>query len=539
MSGLLPLIQRELRVAGRVSRPIRADWKTFGLAVLAAAFLLLVFRLGGGIGMLQGFFGLMTYALSRAPLLFAGDQEAGSQSLLRLAGLNSVAVLWGSLLGSLLLVLEGTMLMAPVLIAGLWLTGARPQGVVLLAALPLVVLTFGTIIRAVGRLCARTVAAAHTIAFGLAMLAVGLPVVLEWLFAAHLGPVARRALYLWGGLHDWIGIPSTCAGHDDGVGAGRLVLRFLLWSVFFGIVATGLFHRQWSQSDGQRGILSRWRDRWGGTAAWRRRQLPLGLDAVYSWRLRRNRSWVHGFLLVAAVLCLVGVAVAVLLPWPALVVMAMGYVAAVDTLLHFAVSQPVAEDRREGAFELLLTTGLEPREVFDSLNAEAQQLRRKADLAGVPLLLVLLLLSLGKLWQAGPTQPHEWVAFGLTWCWPLAYALSLRWLSFAKPIWQAANAATLVNESCPPKTPTCLPLCSGALLWFAVDGTYVSLFAIAILGLVMVVGWLAIRENAAADVDFADDDLRTVAAQPLPVEQWVPLPKRKGGKSPAPTESAR
>jgi hypothetical protein len=154
-------------------------------------------------------------------------------------------------------------------------------------------------------------------------------------------------------------------------------------------------------------------------------------------------------------------------------------------------------------------------------------------------LLVLFLLSLGKLWRDGSTQPHDWVALGLTWCWPLAYALSLRWLSFAKPIWQAANAATLVNESCPPKTPTGLPLCCGLLLWFAVDGTYITLFPIAILGLVMVWGWLAVRENMAADVEFADADLRTVAAQPLPVEQWVALPKRKKGKAPAPTESAR
>ena len=538
MSGLLPLIQRELRAAARISPPIRTRWKTFGLAVLAAAFLLLVFRLGGGIGLFQVFFGMMTYALSRAPLLFASDQEAGSQSLLRLAGLNSAAVLWGSLLGSLLLVLEGTMLMAPVLIAGLWLTGARPQGVVLLTALPMVVLTFGTMIRAVGRLCARTVAAAHTIAFGLALLAVGLPLVLEWLFGAHLGPVARRALHIWGGLHDWTSLPSTCAGHDEGTGAGRLILRLLLWSVGFGILATALFHRQWSQSDGRRGIFSRWRDVWIGTAAWRRSQLPLALDAAYSWRLRRNRSWAHSFPLVAAVLALVGLAVAVLLPWPALIVTAMGYVAAVDTLLHFAVSQPVAEDRREGSFELLLTTNLEPREVFDGLIAEAQRLRRKADLAGVPLLLVLLLLSLGKLWRDGATQPHEWVALGLTWCWPLAYALSLRWLSFAKPIWQAANAATLVNESCPPKTPTTLPICNGALLWFGVDGTYISLFPIGILGLVMVGGWLAIRETMAADVDFADDDLRTVAAQSLPVEQWVALPKQKKGKAPAPNEPA-
>ncbi|HTH50226.1 MAG TPA: hypothetical protein VMB21_22120 [Candidatus Limnocylindria bacterium] len=539
MSGLLPLIQRELRMAARVSPPIRAHWKTFGLTLLAAVFLLVIFRLGGGFGLFQGFFGMVTYALSRAPLLFANDQEAGSQSLLRLAGLNSAAVLWGSLLGSLLLVLEGTILMAPVLIAGLWLTGTRPQGVVLLALLPLVVLTFGTIIRAVGRLCARTVAAAHTIAVGLAMLTVGLPILLEWLFAAHLGPVARRALYLWGGLHDWTSIPSTCAGHGNGTGAGRLVLRFLLWSAGFGILATGLFHRQWRQSDGRRGIFGRWRDLWGGTAVWRRSQLPLALDAAYSWRLRRNRSWAHSFPLVAAVLGLVGVAVAILLPWPALVLTAMAYVAAVDTLLHFAVSQPVAEDRRAGSFELLLTTGLEPREVFDSLNAEAQRLRRGADLVGIPLLLVLFLLSLGKLWRDGSTQPHDWVALGLTWCWPLAYALSLRWLSFAKPIWQAANAATLVNESCPPKTPTGLPLCCGLLLWFAVDGTYITLFPIAILGLVMVWGWLAVRENMAADVEFADADLRTVAAQPLPVEQWVALPKRKKGKAPAPTESAR
>lgn len=539
MSGLLPLIQRELRVAARSSPSIRAHWKTFGIALLAAVFLLIVFRLGGGIGLFQGFFGMMTYALSRAPLLFASDQEAGSQSLLRLAGLNSAAVLWGSLLGSLLLVLEGTMLMAPVMIAGLWLTGTRPQGVVLLALLPILVLTFGTIIRAVGRLCARTVAAAHTIAFSLAMLAVGLPIVLEWLFAAHLGPVARRVLYLWGGLHDWTSIPGTCAGHDNGLGAGRLVLRFGLWSVGFGILATGLFHRQWRPSDGRRGIFSRWRDIWIGTAAWRRSQLPLAPVAAYSWRLRRNRSWAHSFPLVAVVLALVGVAVAVLLPWPALVLTAMGYVAAVDALLHFAVSQPVAEDRREGSFELLLTTNLTPREVFDSLNAEAQRLRRGADFAGAFLFLVLVVLSLGKLWLERPSQPHEWAALGLTWCWPLAYALSLRWLSFAKPVWHAANAATLVNESCPPKTPTCLPICSGALLWFAVDGTYVALFPIAILGLVLVVGWLAIRENMAADVEFADDDLRTVVARPLPVEQWVALPKPKKSKAPIPNEPTR
>ncbi len=538
MSGLLPLIQRELRVAARSGPPIRARLKTLGGAAVVAVLLLLVFRQGMRLGMVQVAFGLVAYSLSRGPMLFASDQEAGSQSLLRLAGLNSAAVFWGSLLGSMLLVLEGALLMVPVLITGLWWTGARPQGVVFLILLPIVVLVFGTIMRAVGRLYARSVAAANSIAAGFTIIVVGLPLTLEWLLAPRLGPAGRLALYVWGGLSDWTRIPGTCAGHDDGALVGRLVLRFLLWSLLFGGLATWLFHRQWSEDEGK-GLLGRWRDAWGGSATWRRSQLPVPADAVFAWRLRRNRSWGHGIILVTVVLGLGGVLAAVLFPWPALVVTAMGYVAAVDTLLHLAVSQPVAEDRREGAFELLLTTGLEPREVFDGLNAEAQRLRRVADRGGALLLLGLAALSLEKVLGTGPLVLRDWLAWGLTWCWPLAYGLSLRWLSFAQSVWHAANAAAVVHESNPTKTPAFMLLGSGISLWFAVDGTFLSLLPTAILGLVVVVGWLVVRENMAADVDFSDDDLRAVAAQPLPVEQWVPMPKRKGGKSRPPTDVAR
>ena len=538
MSGLLPLIQRELRVAARRGPTIRGHWKTLGWAAFTGILLLVVFRMGHAFNLIQGTLGLMAYALSRGPMVFAEDQAAGSQSLLRLAGLDSAQVFWGSLLGSLMLILEGALLMMPVLITGLWWCGARPNGVILLTLLPIAVLVLGTILKAVGRLCARSVAAANSIASGFGALAVGVPLLLEWLLTPHLGPVGRMALHVAGGLRDWSSISATCVGRDVGAGVGRLLLRLLVWSVLFSGLATWLFHRQWRQADTGGGTFSRWRAVWGGTSVWRRSQLPLPPDSAYGWRLRRNRSWTHGFMLLAIVVGFAGVLAAIFFPWPTLVITAIVYWAAVDTLLHLAVSQPVAEDRLEGTLELLLTTSMERRELFEELNAEAKRLRWVAEKWGVVLSLGLLALALAKLVAAGnPTYP-EWLAWVLVWCWPLTYAVSLRWLSFDLPAWQAANAASSAHLYSPPKTPMFMVLGSLAL-GLASGGIFSSLLLTAGFSWVVVFGWVLMRNNIAADSRFAPDDLRIVAAAPLPTEPMIKAQRREDRKPMVPAGFVR
>jgi hypothetical protein len=515
MSGLLPLIQRELRVAARHRPSLRAHWKTFGGAVAVAGVLLLFFSSASPRGMFQLVFCLEAYCLARAPLLFAGDPEAGSQSLLRLAGLGAVQVFWGSLLGALLLVLEGALLMTPVLMTGLWWSGARPSGVLMLTLLPSMMLVFGTILRAFGRVCSRSATGAASIALGVAIFVGILPLGLDLLMSTELGPTGRRLLYVWGGWRDWTSLRHTCAGHDNGTGAGRLLLRLLVWSVVFVSLATWLFHRQWRQADAPGDIFRRGRELWNGSAAWRRARLPLPSGEAYPWRLRRNRSWEHGFILLAPVFGLVGLVVAVLLPWPALVMVAMVYVAAVDVLLHIAVSRPVAEDRLEGGFELLLTAGVEPAALFAGLNAEAQRLRRVADRGGAILLLGFLLMSVVKLRLAGTPSPGDWLALAAIWCWPLVYALSLHWLSLDRPIAMAINAAAVLHQGNPPGTPLGLILVTGLGLWFALHTAAISLLVAGVLGLLVVFGWVAIRESTANDRTFAYEELRSVAAEPV------------------------
>ncbi len=96
----------------------------------------------------------------------------------------------------------------------------------------------------------------------------------------------------------------------------------------------------------------------------------------------------------------------------AIYLLAIVWLAGLSWLSLYTVGRRIGEDRRSGVLELLLTTGLSPREI---VNGQRRGVRRMFWLVLMGVFRVLFLLSLGSLLLRGEVEGWAWVSFLLAW----------------------------------------------------------------------------------------------------------------------------
>jgi len=492
---------------------------------LGLLFYLVSFRRGGvqiWLGSIQITALLLGFVIGLMPLGFVQDRESGQQSLLRLTGFGPVRVFAESVGGSLWAVFELWLYWVPVLLGVAVLYRAPFFRAVLVTLLPgcLLLLLASVWILAVST--NRTRSGAFLFSFVIAAILV-LPLLLGSWLSGHLPAGLQEVFRAVWGVGDWNRInevlrpPGSCLPYLRGL-ARIGILSGLLLSV-----AAAFFWRDWrrieSASFGGKRRFHRLSWLWGGP---RRRPTD---GCPYLARYASPEGWrFMRWAFAGLVLCL-GVTAAVAWSWRALPVALMVWLALVDIVAHVAVSGGVAEDRRNGAFELLFTTPLRPSEVLNAGHQVGRDIVRQGLPPGGILALVFAVWTL---WMAGTglragVEGLPYVGF---WALPVVYAAALYHLPFHLPASQAANTGEPFHAFALPQTPVFLPFVAGLLAWLLSVGSFNQRIGAVLLALMIVVVILVVRENVASEQPLSDEEFRTVAAAPLPTPEVIPKDTR-------------
>jgi hypothetical protein len=436
---MLPIIERELRVALRKKRPVRSR-----LAVAAA---------GGGIALLfvwlgtkpgtRGLGGLLhrvfctfgLYLALRPPLRAAGmiAEERRNQTLglLFLSGLSPAEVFASKVLSGALIALTQLLALFP-LLASPFLIGGVSFDLFLatVCCLPNILL-FALSVSLLASVLTREEGAAVLLA---AVLGLGLCVAAPALYSAqvHLLAGARPSLWwlrlspaygpylVWTGLQwapiaeFWRNLGLTVIWSGLCLGAAALALR-------------GLSRR------GEDACTdNRWRELWSrlvhGGAAWRGRLAARWLEAnPFVWLAARDRQPVAlAWAIAAGTVAAWGLSLAVSRGVPSQItvfLLALFLNGTLRWLLHYTAARGLGEARCDGTYELLLTTPLQPRDIvcgqIEALNWQFRTVRRVALLLTTSMLIEGVALL--------PGIPAVTVCFIMAWCWLLAWGFAWTW----------------------------------------------------------------------------------------------------------------
>ncbi len=467
----LPLIERELRVALRKQRPAQGRLKVAALAVGGSMLFLLFGALIGNRGVGQGLEQILCvaglYFVLRAPMLTAGAlaEERRNQTLglLFLSGLGAGEVFVSKFLSSALIAFTNLLAIYPVLALPFLIGGVSYDlFIAVVCALP-VLMFFALAVSLLASALTKEDSTAVVLANVLgALLCLLTPAI--YLAQAHFSPLASRSLW-WLRLSPAYGPYLVWRGFGSGFHAAEQaefwqnVALTLGWSVCALGAAAFALKRLWREQQEGEGT-GRWRKRWeelvhGGREN-RRRLGRVWLDEnPFVWLAGRDRQpamlcWlVVGGIVLTWLLCW-----AVWLgQWPSEVnffITATLLNSVLAWLTRHAAAQEIGLARRDGAYELLLTTPLNPGDIVHGI-MEGLQWRFRA-LANFVLWLNVLLMLGGLLlrgWNAGALFVYLslWLAL-LTWIWRLGHywgrVMPVMWASLncgrpAYAAWRASN----------------------------------------------------------------------------------------------------
>ena len=462
-----PLIERELRVALRQKRPVRARLITASVCVGGALLFLGIAWLAPFAGMgrrLHQLFCLVgAFIVLQAPPVAAGAfaVERGDQTLglLFLSGLSAAEVFVSKAFSAALVAWNGILALSPMLALPFFLGGVSfDLFVATVLALP-TLLVFVLAVTLLASVLSEDEGAAVVLAatLGVAICAVPPAIYLAQTHFASAPPStwwlrlspAYAAWLIWDGR-----APRTEIASNLGVS--------LVWSSLFLGTAAARLKRLWREQE--EGVdHSRWRERWRGLVhgeAVRRRAIAtewLDLNPfVWLAACDRQPTFLAG--------TVVGGITAVWLlgwviwrsRWPSvpnifLTIMLLNSTVAWVTL-HTA-ARNLARPRRDGTFELLLTTRLQPSDiVWGGMEALRRQFRN-VGLVVVGLDLAFLVGGLAtRRWNPGSLFVYGVVAgLLLWWGWRLAcswrFTLSAAWagLNSARPAmaaWRVTGLGT-------------------------------------------------------------------------------------------------
>ena len=454
----LPLIERELRVAVRKQRPAQARLKVAALAVAGSGSFLLFGAVtvipsqGRSLELLLCLAGL--YFVLRAPLLTAGvlAEERRNQTLglLFLSGLGAWEVFASKFLSSALIAFTDLLAIFPMLALPFLLGGVSfDLFLAIICGLPALML-FALAVSLLASVLTREDGTALILAVVLgALLCVLAPAV--YLAQFYFSPGASPSLWwlrlspAYGPHLVWRGFYSGFHPVERAEFWQNLALT-LGWSALALGAAAFALTRLWREREMEAGT-SGWRGRWrefmhGGRES-RRRLARLWLEVnPFVWLAGRDRQpatlgWlVVGGIVLVWLLCWAA--------WPAqwpsvpnLFITATLLNSMLAWLTRHTAAQALGQARRDGAYELLLTTPLDPRDiVWGTLEALRGQFRALADVV----LSLNVLMMLGGLvvrsWNAGALAVYGCIwLFLLCWVWSLGH----RWSRVLPVMWASLN----------------------------------------------------------------------------------------------------
>jgi ABC-type transport system involved in multi-copper enzyme maturation permease subunit len=380
----LPLIERELRVALRKQRPARSRLKVAAFAVAGSILFLLLGTLTQSNGVGQGLEGVLCLAglsfVLRAPILTAGAlaEERRNQTLglLFLSGLGAGEVFAGKFLSSALIAFTNLLAIFPMLALPFLIGGVSYDlFLAILCALPSLML-FALAVSLLASVLTREDGAAIVLANVLGALLCVLPPAF-YQAQSHFSPLSAPSLW-WLRLSPAYGPFLVWRGFKSGFGPVErsefwINLPLTLgWSMLALCAAAFALKRVWREREEEvatNGLRRRWREFVHGGREGRQRLGRAWLDEnPFVWLAGRDRQPATlGWLVVG------GIALVWLLCWaiwttawpsvPNLIFTAMLLNLVLAWLTRHAAAQGIGQARRDGDYELLLTTPLRPGEI--------------------------------------------------------------------------------------------------------------------------------------------------------------------------------
>ena len=434
MDFLAPLVRRELRIA---LRRRQLPKERFYVAASGAALVTLYLLLGlldgsSSVGrklhewlFYNGLFLAVVRPTQATVGIFSEERRNQTLGLLHLTGMTSLELFVSKLLGGLLVASAGLLAIVPFLAVPFLSGGVSFQlftaTVVCLPTLLVFVVSISTLASVVseddGSAVILTVAVAAVLS-----LAAPVPYELGLLMAGE--PPYSSA---WLSLSPAYAPYRVLSGYGaDAAGFLTSIVATLTWSAGCLILACAVLSRSW-RNDPDVG------------PGWRlRRPSWLRPDAVrwaeirravldknpFQWRVQRDQRPVERAYLIVIAICLLWLTgwCAWGKLWPSTMnffITALLLVMVIDWLAIHAAARRIGEDRRDGMFELLLTTGLSPRQIvegqLEGLRRQFRHLRRIV----VGLCVAMMLGGfLTRQWNVGAV-----ITYVTVWCLFVAFCL--------------------------------------------------------------------------------------------------------------------
>jgi ABC-type transport system involved in multi-copper enzyme maturation permease subunit len=467
----LPLIERELRVALRKQRPAQSRFKVAALAAGGSVLILLLGAVTGdrslGRALEQFLCVASLYFVLQAPMLTAGvlAEERRNQTLglLFLSGLGATEVFASKFLSSALVAFTNLLAIFPMLALPFLIGGVSfDLFLATLCALPALML-LALALSLLASVLTREDGAAVALAIVLGALLCALTPAI-YLAQSHFSPGARLSLW-WLRLSPAYGAHLVWSGFSSGFSPGQraefwqnLALT-LGWSGSALGAAAFALKRLWREREVEQ-AGGGWRNRWrgfihGGRES-RRRLGRLWLDAnPFVWLAARDCQPARLGWLVVGGIVLAWLSCWALWParWPNVLnsfITAILLNSVLAWLNRHTAAQAIAQGRRDGAYELLLTTPLTPGHIVSGA-LEALRLHFRA-LANFVLLLNALLMLGGlttRRWSVATLVVYfiSWL-FLLSWSWSLGRRISrvllVMWVSLncgrpAHSVWRISG----------------------------------------------------------------------------------------------------
>ena len=460
----LPLIERELRVALRKQRPARSRFKVAALSTGGAVLFLLLGALTGsrslGRTLDQCLCAAGLYLVLRTPMVVAGvlAEERRNQKLglLFLSGLGAGEVFASKFLSSALIAFTDLLAIFPML-ALPFLIGGVPFDLFLatVCALPNLML-FALAVSLLASVLSRDDGAAVVLAivFG-ALLCALAPAV--YLAQTYFSPGARPSLW-WLRFSPAYGPNLVWNGFHTGFRAGEraefwlnLALTFAWSALALGAAAFAL-QRLWRERETEPEHTG-WREHWRafihGSRPSRQRLGRSWLDVnPFVWLAGRDRQPAALGWLVVGGLSLTWLACWAAWParWPSVpnfFITATLLNSVVAWLARYASAQVLGQARRDGTYELLLTTPLNPSDVvWGTLEALRWHFRALARFVLVLNALMMLGGLMVRQWNGRALLVYFiiWLAL-LGWAWDLGR----RWARVLPVMWASLNCGRPIH----------------------------------------------------------------------------------------------
>jgi hypothetical protein len=437
---LSPVVERELRVALHRRDARKSRLKVAGMGVAGVTIFMLL--IGGLLGsrlwgstmhfylFIAGLYLAVGPAIQISTGLFAEERRQQTLELLYLTGMGSGELFIGKLLGGALVASSDLLALVP-LMAIPFMSGGLSFDLFLATAACLpTVFVFVLAVGALGSALCKDEGTAFVVSLVLAgVLCLALPLPYNMgLWVARKAPFTKSWLCLSPALGPWL-------VYDKFKGFGAAGVRdfwrctAFTWGLSMACLglAAVILKQNWRRDlerSGTGGLEAKWAAFVRGSAAWRealrKRLLPVN---AYQWLVEQDRrpvlqAW--GLMAVVVVLWLLAWC-AWPSVWPSTVnflTTALVMLIGMGFLMRYAAARQIASDRREGAFELLLTTLLSPEEVVEGQEAALREQFRPAQWAMCGLFLVMAFTGLMMRNWTGTAVLSYLAVWGvlLTWC---------------------------------------------------------------------------------------------------------------------------